>query len=81
MDSMLRVQAVNNAQHNQLELGNLIEQCCSILKNKIGVSVVFARKQANKVAHSLARLPLTLNSFVDFLSPPLCALETLLSYA
>lgn len=65
------VQAINKMKHNQLEVGHLIDQCCSILRNKSSVSVVFIRKQANKVAHLLAKLPCTINSFVEFSSPPL----------
>lgn len=78
-NSMLSVAAINRGDKNQLEIGDLIEQCRVILHNRSGVLVVFARKQANKVAHLLARFPCTLNSFVDFTSHPLCVLETLLS--
>ena len=62
-----------------LELGHLVQQCRSIINSREGVSVVFARKQANKAAHVLARYPCELNSFVINWSPPSCLLGTLLS--
>lgn len=78
-DSLQSVQAINRMEHNQLEVGHLIDHCCSILRHKVDVSVVFIRKQANKVVHLLAKLPCSINSFADFSSPPNCVLETLLS--
>ena len=78
-DSLMSVNAVNKQNQNRMELGNIVEQCRSIMGNNNGVSVVFVRKHANKVAHLLARLPCTLNSFVDYSSPPLNVLETLMS--
>lgn len=78
-DPMLSVDAVNRMHQNRMELGDIIEHCRSILGSKDGVSVVFIWKHANSVAHLLARLPCTFNSFVDYLSPPVCVLETLLS--
>lgn len=47
-DSLLNVQAINKMEHNQLEVGHLIDQGCSILRSKSSVSVVFIIKQANK---------------------------------
>lgn len=63
--SLLSVQAINKMKHNQLEVGHLIYQCCSILCSKTSVSVVFIIKQVNKLAHLLAKQSCTINSFVD----------------
>lgn len=78
-DSLLSVNAVNNQQVNLLELGDLLNQCSTILRSNVGLSVGYVRKQANKVAHKIARFPCELNSFVVNPSPPMHLLETLLS--
>ena len=57
----------------------LVDQCRDILCVGAEVSFGFVKKHANKVTHLLARLPCTLNSFIDLPSPPLCVLETLMS--
>ena len=78
-DSQLCVNALSSDNINLLELGNLVYQCKSMISNRGGVLVKFVRKQANRVAHMLAKIPCTLNSFLDFTSPPSSLLETLLS--
>lgn len=78
-DSLISVNAIRKGCLNMLELGHLVQQCRSIINSREGVSVVFARKQANKAAHVLARYPCELNSFVINWSPPSCLLGTLLS--
>lgn len=78
-DSLLCVNAVNNAKQNYLELGVLTDQCREICRQREGISVVFTKKQANQVAHSVARLPCMPNGFSILSSPPSCLLETLMS--
>lgn len=78
-DSLLSVQAVKGSRQNFLEAGVLIEHCRTILGSKTNVSLSFVKKHANRVAHLMARIPCTLNSFVGFSSPPLSVLETLVS--
>ena len=78
-DSQLCVKAIYSDLHNHLEAGNLVEHCRILLRSQVGVSVGFVKKQANTVAHVLARISCTLNSFIDLLSPPYCVLATLLS--
>lgn len=80
-DSLLSVNAISKGCLNLLEIGHLVQHCRNIISSREGVSVVFARKQANKATHILARYPCELNSFVINLSPLLCLLETLLSDA
>lgn len=41
--------------------------------------VDFVRKQANRVAHKIAKIPCALNCFLDFMSPPAFLLETIMS--
>ncbi|XP_074342433.1 uncharacterized protein LOC141679985 [Apium graveolens] len=78
-DSLLSVNALNNNILNWFEVGNMVGQCKEIMRARSGVSIVFGRKQVNKVAHVLAKLPCDLNSFVISLSPPSCLLETIMS--
>lgn len=78
-DSQQGVRAINSKLHNHLEVGHVVDQCRLLVGTEIGVSVDFIKRQANKVAHVLARIPCTQNSFIDFMSPPLCVLETILS--
>lgn len=80
-DSILGVQAINETSQNHLEAGVDIEQCRSIISSRASVSLSFVKKQANKDAHLMARLPCMLNSFVCYSSPPLSVLETIMSDA
>lgn len=75
-DSWLSVQAVNNKSINRLEVGHMIQECRTILEQNLDFSVSFTRKQANRVAHLLARVPCEVFSFLDFPSPPLCVGES-----
>lgn len=78
-DSLICVNAINKAKKNYLEMGDLTEQCREVCRTRNGISVVFTKKQANRVAHRMARLPCTPNGFSIFSSPPLILLETLMS--
>lgn len=80
-DSLLSVQAIKGEHQNLLEVGVLIDYCRTLISSRLNVSLCFVKKQANRVAHLLARLPCTLNSFSDYSSPPLSVLETLVSDA
>lgn len=78
-DSLLTARAVNESDENFLELDHIIEHCKMLLKSLSVVRVSHIRKQANRVAHSLARLPCFLNCFIVFSSPPTHLVEILLS--
>lgn len=80
-DSLLSVNAINRSYQNYLELSSLVQHCKSIISSRGGFSVFHVRKQANKVAHKMAKIPCEPNSFVVMSSPPLSLLETLLSDA
>lgn len=73
------MQAVKGNVQNHLESGMVIEQCRYLLSTRVGVSLSFVKRQANRVAHLLARLSCALNSFIDISFPPRCVLETLKS--
>lgn len=77
-DSWLSVQAVNNDSVNHLEVGHMIQECRTILSQNTEFSVSFTRKQANRVAHLLARVRCEAVSFQDFLSPPHIVVESLM---
>ncbi|KAL8088696.1 hypothetical protein AgCh_038466 [Apium graveolens] len=77
-DSWLSVQAVNNDSVNQLEVGYMIQESRTILRQNSDFSVSFTRKQANRVAHLLARVHCEAFSFQDYLSPPHVVLESLM---
>lgn len=75
----LTVRALYGDNMNLLEVGHVIDQCNRLLQALPAVSVNHIRKQANKVAHSLARIPCLLNCFIAFSFPPTHVVETLSS--
>ena len=77
-DSLLTASALCTGRNNLLEVGHVIDQCRMLLHSLPGVCVKHVRKQANKVAHSLARIPCLLNCFIIFSSPPTHLVETVL---
>ncbi|XP_074361362.1 uncharacterized protein LOC141701628 [Apium graveolens] len=79
IDSLLSVKALYGGGKNLLEVGHVIDQCKMLLEDLPTVHVTHIRKHANKVAHSLARIPCLLNCFVAFSSPPTHLVETILN--
>ncbi|KAL8093812.1 hypothetical protein AgCh_035623 [Apium graveolens] len=78
-DSLTDVNAVRNGQENLLELGDIVHHCKDMLRDHKRFMVSFVRRQANQVAHKIARIPCELNSFIVISCPPSYLLETLLS--
>lgn len=78
-DSLLTVQGLHSGNQNLLEIGHIMEHCKTLLHILPDVSVCHIRKQANKVAHGLARIPCLLNCFIMFSSPPTHLVEIILS--
>lgn len=78
-DSLLAVQAITRPHDNILEVGYALDECRSMIQSRSGVSITFAKRQANKAAHLVARLPCLLGCQSIFTSPPDLLLETLLS--
>ena len=80
-DSLISTNAINHGHDSSLEAEDLVQQCQEVLSNNSRISVRHVKKQANKVAHNLARVPCERNCFIVFSSPPSCLLGTLLSDA
>ncbi|XP_073042037.1 uncharacterized protein [Primulina eburnea] len=55
-DSKVVIDAVNSLRKDDSEFGALISACRVILRQRPSYKVCFTRRQANKVAHNLARL-------------------------
>lgn len=77
-DSMLTVKAFAGGSSNMLEVGNMIKEGRVLLNDHTDSSLSFVNKQANKVAHLLARVPCEVGCFNDFLTPPRMVLESLM---
>ncbi|XP_074323988.1 uncharacterized protein LOC141660906 [Apium graveolens] len=78
-DSLNTVQALNSALENYLEVGVIFQECRRLLDERRDILVSFVRKQANKVAHLVARVPCEVNCFIDIMTPPQSVLEHLVS--
>ncbi|KAL8121049.1 hypothetical protein AgCh_017989 [Apium graveolens] len=76
-DSLVAVQAINNAVENLLEVGVVMQACSRVLKSRKDIVVSFIKKQANKVAHLVTRVPCEASCFFDLMTPPLSVLEPL----
>lgn len=76
-DSQLCVNAINRDNINLIEFGNLMQQCKSVVSSIGGVLIDFVKKQANNVAHKIAKIFCALNCFLDFTSSPSFLLETI----
>ena len=61
------------------EVGSILDSCRHILRQRSNLKVQHVRRQANSVAHSLAKLPCLLGTVNFFTSPPSCVLEYVLS--
>lgn len=77
-DSLLSIRALRGDGGNQLEVGHVIQHCLELLQSNPTFSLDFISRQANKVAHEVARCPCLLSCFYVFSSPPESLLETLL---
>lgn len=64
---------------NLLEVGHVIDHCRLMLRGLSSVSLCHVRKQANKVAHSLSRVPCSLNCSLVFSSPHTYLVEIILN--
>lgn len=60
-DSILTVQGIRSSTENCLEVGEVFESCRLQLQHLTGVSILFIRKQANRVAHEISRIPCLAN--------------------
>lgn len=74
-DSKLSVEAIKGKRKYVLEVGHTIDQCQVLLQQLPNVSINHVRKQANKVAHELARMPCMINCSIVYASPPTYLVE------
>lgn len=77
-DSLLTVNTVGNKHNYLLEVGYIIDWCREILQLKPTFSIPYVRKQANKIAHGLSKLPCSIYCSNVISSPPTHPVETLL---
>ena len=78
-DSLLTASALQNKKTYLLEVGHVLDHCKGVLKSAPGIMVTYIRKQANKVAHRLSRIPCSLNCSLVFTSPATHLLETIMN--
>lgn len=77
-DSPLTVKALHSPLDNLWEVGFILDACRSIIDSRPGFSVSFVKRQANRVAHVVAKIPCSLNCQIMFTSPSSMVLETLM---
>lgn len=78
-DSEMVVKAVNNGILYHMEVGHILEWCRLKFKYREDISLSHVKKQANRAAHLMARVPCLLNGCITFSSPPSLLLENLSS--
>lgn len=69
-DSQVVVNAVKAREQYQFEVGHILDECSEILMNRSDLSLYYVKKQANRAAHFMARVPCMVNYFNCFTSPP-----------
>lgn len=77
-DALLVVNGVNGNAENLLEVGEVVKQCKILLRELTHTSIHHVRRQANRVAHEIARVPCLANCHCDFSSLPDCLVEAIL---
>ncbi|KAL8134789.1 hypothetical protein AgCh_009705 [Apium graveolens] len=70
-DSLLTVQALQSTPEILLEVGFILDACRRILDARPGFSVSFVKRQANRAAHLVAKLPCSLTCPNVITSPPI----------
>lgn len=74
-DSELVVFAMQGKQSYLVEVMHIIEECMDKLKHREDVVLCHVKKQANKAAHVLAKIPCLLGCYNYFMSLPNVLLE------
>lgn len=77
-DSVLTVQALRKDTQNLLEVGNILQESRLLLQARPDIRVFHIKKQANKVAHLLARVHCEANCLNEFFSPQQAVLESIM---
>jgi ribonuclease HI len=71
-DCQTVVNAITNDYRYENELGTLLSTCKSILTANASYNIAFVRRQANRVAHNLARASILQSSPMTFYHSPSC---------
>ncbi|XP_074327890.1 uncharacterized protein LOC141665806 [Apium graveolens] len=77
-DSLLAVQAIKSSSDNLLEVGFILDACRTIFDSRPGYSISFVKRQANRVAPLVAKLPCNLHCQNVLTSPSGLLLEALM---
>ncbi|XP_074337757.1 uncharacterized protein LOC141674955 [Apium graveolens] len=77
-DSLLAVHALSRPNDIALEVSFVLDECRAIIHFRPDLSINFAKRQANKAAHLMARLPCLLECPSIFTSPPSSLVKALL---
>jgi ribonuclease HI len=72
MDCKRVVDGLHSNRTNTSDLGAILSDCRLILATSLNSHVKFIRRQANEVAHILARVATSLASFHNFIDIPTC---------
>lgn len=70
MDCKVVVDLVNSPKEDLSELGDIIRDCHAFFSSLPNLNVRFIRRQANRVAHTLARATPSLSGTCDFYQVP-----------
>ena len=60
-DSLLSLSAIKGDKRNHLEVGEILAECEQMLRNSPNISIQFIRRNANRVAYEMARIPCLAN--------------------
>jgi len=72
IDGQIVVTAILNNSSYMNELGNLLSNCWTLLSSNVGYALAYIKRQANRVAHDLARASILHASLNTFSHPPFC---------
>lgn len=75
-DSLSVVNAILKNTMYVSEVGTMFDFCRTFLRHRSDLKVQHVRRQANRVAHNIARLPCTVDVNC-FTSPPSCVMESI----
>lgn len=77
-DSLNVVSALSNNTLYVSDMGDVFEECRSILRQRDDFKIQHVRRHANRVDHNIARISCLSGTVDYFSSPPSCVLEYIL---
>ncbi|XP_074346406.1 uncharacterized protein LOC141685188 [Apium graveolens] len=78
-DSLVVVNVLRKNSQYVSEVGSIFECCRAVLRQRCDLKVQHVRRQANRVAHSIDKLPCMSGTMNWFSTPPPCVLEMIVS--